>query len=156
MDIPAHATGEPNSGAVLWVSIAITAFAPGVDVPGEVVDDVTLTLLTTDALRDPGVEARDREGVFEALIYDTVDHGFPAECRKMFRQIVCRKQQEVFCCAIKSDRPTRVEHMIVWLQRDASVVRIKRPSDRARLPWDAAFLQRPSHGDDDDGRRTGV
>ena len=50
MEIPAYAMGEPDAGAVLWVAIAITAFDPGVDAPGEVDDDLTLTLLTTDDL----------------------------------------------------------------------------------------------------------
>ena len=30
-------------------------------------------------LRDPGVETGDRVGMFGALIYDAVDHSFPAE-----------------------------------------------------------------------------
>ena len=30
-------------------------------------------------LWDPGVETGDSVGMFRALIYDAVDHGFPAE-----------------------------------------------------------------------------
>ena len=42
------------------------------------------------------------------------------------------------------------------LQRGASVLRVKRPSDRARLSWNAAVLQRLSSCDGDDGGRAGV
>ena len=107
-------------------------------------------------LRDPGVGARDRVGVFESLIYDAVGHGFPAECCEMLRDIVCRKQHEVFRHAIQNDPPARLEHMLVCLQRGACVVQVKRPSDRARLPWNAAVLQRLSSCDGDDGGRAGV
>ena len=55
----------------------------------------------------------------------------------MLCDIVCRKQHEIFRHAIMIDPPTRVEQMIVWLQRGASIVRVKRPSDRGRLPWNA-------------------
>ena len=36
--------GEPDAGDVLSVVIAIPSFGPGVDAPGEVDNDVTLTL----------------------------------------------------------------------------------------------------------------
>ena len=38
--------GEPNAGAVVRLAMAVTAFGPGGDVPGDVDDDVTLTLLS--------------------------------------------------------------------------------------------------------------
>ena len=50
MEIPAYAMGEPDAAAVLWLAIVITTFGPGVDAPGEVDVDVTLTLLTIDDL----------------------------------------------------------------------------------------------------------
>ena len=64
-----------------------------VNAPGEVDDDVTLTLRSQRpmTLQDPGVEARDRAGVFEGLIDDAVDHGFLVELAKMLRNIVRRK-----------------------------------------------------------------
>ena len=117
--------GEPN--AVLWVAIAITSFGPGVDAPGEVDDDVTLTLMSQRPiyLEDPGIGARDHVDLFKALIYDAVDHGFPATCAKMLRDIVSPKKHEVFRHAIQGHPPARVEHIIVWLQRCASMVRVK-------------------------------
>ena len=44
----------------------------------------------------------------------------------------------------------------MWLQRGARVVGVKLLSDRARLPWTAAVLQRPPPVDDDDRRRADV
>ena len=115
--VTAHAMGEPNAGAVLWVAIAVTAFGPCVDAPGEVDDDVTLMLRSQRPM-----SLHDRVGVFEMLIDDAVDHGFPAECAKILRNIACRKQHNVFRLAIQHDPPARLKHMIVWLQRSARVV----------------------------------
>ena len=94
VDVTPHAMGEPNAGAVPWLAIAVTSFGPGVDAPGEVDDDVTLTLMSQRpiSLQDPGVGARDHVDVFEALIDDAVDHGFPATCAKILRDFVCRKK----------------------------------------------------------------
>ena len=44
VDVTAHLICEPNAGAVLRVAVAISTFGPGVDAPGEVDDDSTLTL----------------------------------------------------------------------------------------------------------------
>ena len=44
VQVTAHAMGQPNAGAVLWVAIAFTASCPGVGAPGKVDDNVTLTL----------------------------------------------------------------------------------------------------------------
>ena len=46
MEITAGAVGEPNVGAVPRAAMAVTAFGPGGDAPGDVDDDVTLTLLS--------------------------------------------------------------------------------------------------------------
>ena len=90
-------------------------------------DDVTLTLQSQGpmTLPDPGVGARGRVGVLEALIDDAVDHGFPAECANMFREIVYPNQYEVCRPAIQGAPLSRVEHMIVGLQRGARVVLVK-------------------------------
>ena len=88
------------------------------------------------------------------MIDDAVDDGFPAECAKMLRDIICRKKHELFLLATRHDPLVRVEHMIVWLQRSARVVRGNRPSHRTPLLWNAATLPQPPPGDDDDRRRT--
>ena len=117
MDVTAHYMGGRNAGAVLRVAVAITTFGPGVDLTGAVDDDVTLTLRS-----QPPMSIQDRVGVFEVLIDDAVDHGFPAKCAKMSFDIVCRKQHEVFRLAIQHHPPARVEYMVVWLHRNARVV----------------------------------
>ena len=46
MEITAGAVGEPNASAVRRAAMAVTALGPGSDAPGDVDDDVTLTLLS--------------------------------------------------------------------------------------------------------------
>ena len=46
MENTAGAVGEPNAGAVLRAAMAVTAFGPGGDAPGDVDDNVTLALLS--------------------------------------------------------------------------------------------------------------
>ena len=137
VDVAAHYMGGPNAGAVLRVAVAIMTFSPGVDAPGEVDDDVTLTLRS-----QPPMSLQYDVGVFEVLIDDAVDHGFSSKCAKMSLDIVCRKQHEVFRLAIQHDPSARVEHLIVCLQHSAKVVRGIPPSHRTRLRWNAAVLRR--------------
>ena len=133
---------------MLWVAIAITAFGPGVDAPGKADDDVTRMLRSQRLMT-----LQDRVGVFEVLIDDAVDHCSPAECAKMSRENVCRKQHQVFRLTIRHHPSARLEHMIVRLQRSARVVRGNLSSDRTRLPWNAAVLPQPPPEDNDDRRR---
>ena len=44
MEFTALAVGEPNAGAVLRAAMAVAAFVPGGDAPGDVDDEVALTL----------------------------------------------------------------------------------------------------------------
>ena len=44
MELTARSMGESNNGAVLRVAMSATAFASGGDLPGDVGDEVTLTL----------------------------------------------------------------------------------------------------------------
>ena len=60
--------------------------------------------------------------MFEVLIDDAFDHGFPPECAKMSRDRVFRKRHELFRLAIQHDPSARVEQMVVWLHRNARVV----------------------------------
>ena len=64
MEITAGAVGEPNAGAVLRAAMAVTAFGPGGDAPGDVSDDVTLALLSHRPMmfQDSDVEMQDRVG----------------------------------------------------------------------------------------------
>ena len=102
-----------------------TAFGPGGDVPGDVDDDVTLTLLSQRPMmfQDSEVEMKDRVGALEAAVNDAVDHGLPPECAKMLRDIVFRTHLDVFRRALLGDPPARVEPMTVGLQPGARAVR---------------------------------
>ena len=75
MELTARSVGEPNNGAVMRAMMAVTAFVPGGDAPGDVDDEVTLTLpsqrLTT--FQDSEVEVRDRAGVLETVVDNAVD-----------------------------------------------------------------------------------
>ena len=68
------AVGEPNAGAVVRAAMAVTAFEPGGDAPGDVDDDVTLTLLSQRPMmfRDSEVEVQDRGGALETVVDDAV------------------------------------------------------------------------------------
>ena len=90
MDDPAGDVDEPNADAVIRAAMAVTAFGPGGDVPGDVDDDVTQTLLfqRPTMLQDSELEVQDRVGALEMAVDDAVDHGLPSECAKMLRDIV--------------------------------------------------------------------
>ena len=77
MEITAGAVDEPNAGAVMRVAMAVTTFWPGGDAPGDVDDDVTLTLLSQRPMmfQDSEVEMKDRVGALETAVDDAVDHG---------------------------------------------------------------------------------
>ena len=92
MELTARSVGEPNDGAVLRAAMAVTAFVPGGDAPGDVDDEVALTLQSQRPMifQDSEVEMRDRVGVLETAVDNAVDHGSPPECAKMLRYIVFR------------------------------------------------------------------
>ena len=102
MEITAGDMDEPNAGAVLRVAMAVTVFGPGGDAPGDVDDDVTLTLLSQRPVmfQDSEVEMKDRVGALETAVDDAVDHGLPPECPKMRRDIVFRTHLDVLLSLI--------------------------------------------------------
>ena len=59
-----------NDGAALHAAMAVTAFVPGGDAPGDVDDEVILTLLSRRPMifEDSEVEMRDRVGVLETAV----------------------------------------------------------------------------------------
>ena len=101
MEITAGGVGEPNAGAVLRAAMAVTAFGPGGDAPGDRDGDVTLTLLSQRPMmfQDSEVEMKDRVGALETAVNDAVDHGLPPECAKMLRDIVFRTYSVGRCWA---------------------------------------------------------
>ena len=97
MELTARYEGEASDGAVLRAPMAVTTFVPGGDAPGDVVDEVALTLPCQRSmiLQDPEVEMRDRAGVLETQVDYAVDHGFrrnvPRRCAISFcsRTLTC-------------------------------------------------------------------
>ena len=85
MELRPCSAGELNDGAVLRAAMAVTAFAPGGDAPGDVDDEGALTLPSQPPMifQDPVVEMRDRAGVLETAVDNAVDHGSPSECANM-------------------------------------------------------------------------
>ena len=69
----------------------------GTDAPGDVDDDVTLTLLSERSMmfQDSEVEMQDRVGALETTVDNAVDHGLPPECAKILRDIVFRTNFEL-------------------------------------------------------------
>ena len=82
MKSTAGAVGDANADAVLRAAMAVTAFGREGDAPGDVDDDVTLTLLSQGPMmfQDSEVEMQDRVGALETAVDDAVDHGLPPEC----------------------------------------------------------------------------
>ena len=79
MELAACSAGEPNDGAVLRAAMAATTFVLGGDAPGDVDDEVALTLPSQRPMicQYFEVEMRDRAGVLETAVDNAVDHGFP-------------------------------------------------------------------------------
>ena len=142
MEATASAVDEPNAGAVLRVAMAVTAFGPGGDAPGDVDDDVRQTLLSQRPMmfQDSEVEVQDRVGALETAVDDAVDHGFRPGCDKMLRDIVFRgfrMHLDVFRPTLLGDPPAHVEPMTVRLQLGARAVRAKpRASPIVHIPGD--------------------
>ena len=139
METTARAVGEPNAGAVPRAAMAVTAFGPGSDTPGDVADNDTLTPLPEQPtmFQHFEVEMQDRVGALETAVDDAVDHGLPPECAKMLRDIVFRTHLDVFRRELLGDPPESVEPMTVRLLPGATAVRPKpRVSPIVHIPGD--------------------
>ena len=140
MELTARSVGERNDGAVLRVAMTVTAFVPGGDAPGDVDDEVALTLPSQQPMifQHSEVEMRDRLGVLETAVDNAVEHGSPPECAKMLRYIVFRTHLDVLCRALSGDPHARKKPGAVRFHSGARVVRAKPPPERNRLRWSAA------------------
>ena len=138
MEFTACSVGELNDAAVLRAAMAVTAFVRGGDAPGDVDDEVTLTLPSQRPMifQDSEVEMRDRAGMLETAVDNAVDHDSPPECAKMPRDIVFRTQLDVLCGALSGDPPAR--QRAVRFHSGARVERAKPPPGRNRLRRSAA------------------
>ena len=72
--------------------MAATAFGPRGDMPGDVDDDVTLTMPSQRPMtfHDADVEMKDSLRALETAVEYAVAHDLPPECAGMLRYIVCR------------------------------------------------------------------
>ena len=140
MELTARSVGNPNDGAVLRAAMAVKAFVPGGDAPGDVDDEVAQTLPSQRPMifQHSEVEMRDRAGVLETAVDSAVDHGSPPECAKMLPHIVFRTHLDVLCRALSGDPPARKKPGAVRFHSRARVVRAKLPPERNRLRWSAA------------------
>ena len=140
MELTARFVGEPNDSAVLRAAMAVTAFVPGGDAPGDVDDEVTLMLPSQRPMifQDSEVEMRDCVGVLEPAVDNSVDHDFPPECAKMLRDTVLHTHLDVFRRELLGDPTARKKPVAVPLHSSERVVRAKPPPERNRLPWSAA------------------
>ena len=139
MELTARSVGEPNDGAVLRAAMSVTVFVPGGDAPGDVDDEVTLTLSSQRPMifQDSEVEMRDRVGVLETAVDNAVDHGSPPESAKMLRDIAFCAHFDV-CRALSGDPPARKKPGAVRFHLGARVVRAKPPPEPSRLRRSAA------------------
>ena len=108
---------------LLQAAMAVTAFGPGGDAPGDVDDEIKLTLPSQIPMifQDSEVEMQDCVGVSETEVDDAVDHGFPPECAKTLHDVVFRTHLDVFRRAFSGDPPARVEPMAMRLQQNAGM-----------------------------------
>ena len=97
MELTARSVGEPNDCAVLQAAMAFTALVAGGDAPGDVDDEVALTLPAQRPMvfKDLEVEMRDRSGVLETAVDNAVDHGSSLECANMLRDMGFGKHLDV-------------------------------------------------------------
>ena len=98
--------GEPNAGAVLRAVMAVTTFRAGGNAPGDVDDDVTLTLLSQRPMmfQDSEVEVKDRVGGLDTAVDHACGCGLSksdgfvlvGSLRALFGPFDCRVRPE-FC-----------------------------------------------------------
>ena len=107
MELTPCSVGELNDGAVLRAGMAVIAFVPGGDAPGDVDDEDAMTLPSQRSMvfQDSEVEMLDRVGVLETAVDNAVDDGSPPDCAKMRRDIVFRTHLDVLCRAFSGDPP---------------------------------------------------
>ena len=140
MEFTARSVGEPNDGDVLQAAMAVRAFVRGGDAPGDVDDEVALTLPSQRPMIFQGskVEIRDRVGVLETAVDNAVDHSSPPECAKMLRDIVFRTHLDVLCRALPGYPPARKKPAAARFHSGARVVQAKPPPERKSLRWSTA------------------
>ena len=140
VELTARSVGEPNNGAVLRAAMAATASVLGADAPGDVDEEVALTLPSQRPMifQDSEVEMRDRVGVFEAAVDNAADHSSPSEYAKMMRCIVFRTHLDVLSKVLSGNPHAHEKPRAVRCHSSTMVLRAKPSPERNRLRWSAA------------------
>ena len=127
MELTPRSVGEPKGGSVLPASISVKAFVSGGGAPGDMNDEVALTLPSQRPMifHDSKMEMRDRAGALETDVNNAVDHDAPPECAKVLRNIVFRTHLDVLCRALSADTPAHKKPGAVRYHSGARVVRAK-------------------------------
>ena len=137
IDHIACSVGGPNYCAVLRASMTVTAVVPGGHPPGDVVDEVTLTLPSQRPMifQDSEVEMQLVFACCRRLsITLLAKTRLSPECAKMLRDVIFRAQLNLLLRALLRDPTTRKQHAPVRYRSGARVVRSKPPPERNRLP----------------------
>ena len=119
METTARAVNETNAGAVLRAAMAVTAFGPSDDAPGDADDDVMLTMLPQrpTMFQDSVVEMLDRVEALETATDYAVDHSLTLGCAKMLHDIVYRTHLDVFRRALLGHRNCWGDLLSQWVTR---------------------------------------
>ena len=142
--------GEPNAGSALRTAMAVMAFVPGGDAPGDVDEEITLTLLSIRPMmfQDSEVEMQDRVGALEMAVDD-------AELTMAYRRNVPRycgisSFARILTCSVGRSTYTRGAHDGAASARCG--VRAGKAPTRKQSPTvkrGRVFPQLPLGGDDD-------
>ena len=118
MELTARAAGDPNAGAVLRGAMALTAFGPGGDGPGDGDHSVTLVLPSQRPMifQDSEVGMWDGLDVLQTAVDNAVDHGFLPKGANMLCDVIFCTHLGAFRRPFLIDPPASVEPMMVRLQ----------------------------------------
>ena len=104
--------------------MAVPAFVPVGDAPGDVDDEVELTVPSQQPMmfQHSEVKMRDRAGELKMAVDNAVDHGSPPECARILRDIDFCTHLDVFCRSLSGDPPAHKKPGVVRFRSEARVV----------------------------------
>ena len=133
MELTACAVGEPNAGVVLRAAMAVTAFGPGSDAPGDVDNNVTLVLSFERPMTFQGSKVEMR-GSCERVGDGGRQRCRPWGCRNVPRCCAVSLFARNLACSVGRFWATHLhEPMTVWFQPGSRAVRAKPQPERDRL-----------------------
>ena len=141
MEPTTRSVGEPIDGSVLRVVVAVAVFVPGGDAPGDVDDEVALTLPSQRPMvfQDSEMKMRDpARACWRRMSITLLIMAPRRKSTKTLRNIVFRTHLDVLYRALSGDPPPRNKLGAIRFHSGARVVRAKPPPERNRLGWSAA------------------